>query len=157
MKILTAPLFALIALTLTACSTPNPYGQPSTSYVDSETNQSLNVTYATVIDVQAVTIDSEGNLVGKTAGGLIGGIAGSSIGGGRGSAAAAVAGAVMGGMIGNKAEAMYNTANGVQITVQTNTGRALSVIQEANINVIYSKGDSVKVITAADGKTRIIQ
>lgn len=157
MRILTAPLFALIALSLTACSTPNPYGQPSASYVDSETNQALKVTYATVIDVQAVTIDSEGNLVGKTAGGLIGGIAGSSIGGGKGSAAAAVAGAVIGGMIGNKAEAMYSTDNGVQITVQTSTGRTLSVIQEANINIMYSKGDSVKVITAADGKTHIIQ
>ncbi len=157
MRILTIPLFGLITLTLAACSTPNPYGQSSGRYVNSETNQTLNVTYATVLDVQAVTIDSDGNLVGKTAGGLIGGIAGSSIGGGKGSAAAAVAGAVIGGLIGNKAEAMYSTKNGVQITVQTNTGRTLSVIQKANLNVIYKKGDSVKVITAGDGKTRVIQ
>jgi len=148
---------AILSLLLIACAGPNPYGASSEGYTSSEANQTLHVSNGIIIDLQPVTIDSEGNLVGKTAGGLIGGIAGSSVGGGRGSAAAAVAGAVVGGIIGNKAEALYNKANGVQITVQLDNGQVQSVVQEVNANVMFRKGDHVKLIRSATGKVRIIQ
>jgi len=147
----------ILALLLAACAGPNPYGASSENYTRSEANQTLQVSNGIILDLQPVSIDSEGNLIGKTAGGLIGGIAGSSVGDGRGSAAAAVAGAVVGGVIGNKAEALYNEANGVQITVQLDNGQVQSVVQEVNENVRFRKGDHVKLIRSASGKVRIIQ
>ena len=147
----------ILALMLAACAGPNPYGASNENYTSSEANQTLHVSNGIILDLQPVSIDSEGNLIGKTAGGLIGGIAGSSVGGGRGSAAAAVAGAVVGGLIGNKAEALYSEANGVQITVQLDNGQVQSVVQEVNENVRFRKGDHVKLIRSASGKVRIIQ
>jgi outer membrane lipoprotein SlyB len=146
-----------LSLLLMACAGPNPYGNATEKYSERETNQSMRVLNATVLDVQPVTIDSEGNVVGKLAGGLIGGIAGSSVGGGRGSSVAAVAGAVIGGVIGQKADALYNKANGVQITVQMDNGQVQSIVQEVNENAIFRKGDHVKVIDNPSSKTRVIQ
>jgi len=154
MKIL---LLSLLSLLFIACTGPNPYGASGQSYSSNEANQRLHVSYATIIDLKPVQIDSQGNLIGKTAGGLIGGIAGSSIGGGRGSAAAAVAGAVIGGIIGNSAEAMYGKANGVQITVQLVNGEVQSIVQEANASALFNRGDHVKIISSADGTVRVIQ
>ncbi|MDX2425082.1 MAG: glycine zipper 2TM domain-containing protein [Cycloclasticus sp.] len=157
MKTLSTLLLSITVLALTACAGPNPYGNSTERYTSSEANQTMQVSHGTVIDVQPVTIDSEGNVVGKIAGGLIGGIGGSSIGGGRGSAAAAVAGAVVGGMLGNKVEEMYNKANGVQITVQLDNGQVQSIVQEANVNALFRKGDHVKVVKSASSKARVIQ
>ncbi len=154
MKILS---ILLLSTVLFACTGPNPYGSASENYSTSEANQPMHVFNATVIGVQAVTIDSEGNFVGKIAGGLIGGIAGSGVGGGRGSSAATVAGAVIGGIVGKKADELYNKANGVQITVQMANGQVQSIVQEVNPNVTFRKGDNVKVIESATSKTRVIQ
>jgi len=154
MKIL---LTLLLSTFLVACAGTNPYGNASETYTTSEANQPMRVSTATVIDVQAVTIDSEGNYIGKIAGGLLGGIAGSSVGGGRGSSAAAVAGAVIGGIVGKKADELYNKANGVQVTVQMANGRVESIVQEVNPNAIFRIGDHVKVIESATSKTRVVQ
>lgn len=157
MRALSFVLLITTLFLLAACAGPNPYGASSQRYGESEANRSLQVAHGTIIDVQPVTINSEGNAVGKVAGGLIGGIAGSSVGGGKGSAIAAVAGAVVGGVVGNKAEAAINKTNGVQITVQLDSGQVKAVVQETNPNVFFRKGDYVKVISDASGKTRVIQ
>lgn len=147
----------ILSALLIGCIGPNPYGASNQQYSSSEANQRLQVSNGIIIDLQAVTIDSEGNVVGKIAGGLIGGIAGSSVGGGRGSSAAAIAGAVVGGIIGSKADALYTQENGVQITVQMNNGDVLSIVQEVNENVLFRKGDHVTLVRSAAGKTRVIQ
>jgi outer membrane lipoprotein SlyB len=157
MKSINIILISLLTLALTACAGTNPYGNATENYTESEANQPMHVSNATVLDVQPVTIDADGNVVGKLAGGLLGGIAGSSVGGGRGSAAAAVAGAVIGGIVGTAADKVYNKANGVQITVQTTDGQVHSIVQEVNPNAIFRKGDHVKVIESATSKTRVVQ
>jgi len=157
MKTIQITVFLMLIAFVTACAGPNPYGASSQQYSQSEANRALQVEHGVIIDLRAVSIDSEGNLVGKMAGGLIGGLAGSSVGGGKGSAIAAVAGAVMGGMIGNKAEAAINKDNGVQITVQLDNGRVEAVVQEVSPNVFFSKGDQVKLISDASGKMRVVQ
>lgn len=147
----------ILSVLLIACAGPNPYGASNQAYGTSEANRTLHVSNGIIIDLQGVTINSEGNLVGKAAGGLIGGIAGSGVGGGRGSSIAAVAGAVVGGIIGNKAEALYNKANGVQITVQLDNGQVQSVVQEVSPAVMFRKGDHVKLIQDPSGKVRVVQ
>jgi outer membrane lipoprotein SlyB len=64
---------------------------------------------------------------------------------------------VVGGILGNKAETMYNQANGVQITVQMDNGLVQSVVQEVNSNVFFRNGDPVTLIKTASGKVRVIQ
>lgn len=157
MKTLTIFLISILTLALAACAGPNPYGNATEKYSEGEANQPMRVSYATVLDVQPVTIDPEGNVIGTIAGGLIGGIAGSGVGGGRGSAVAAVAGAVVGGMIGKKADELYNKANGVQITVQFENGQVRTIVQEVNQNALFRKGDHIKVIESPTRKTRVIQ
>jgi outer membrane lipoprotein SlyB len=152
MKLLT---ILILATFLIACAGPNPYGASNQGYSTSEANQTLQVENGIITDLQAVTIDSEGNIIGKLAGGLIGGIAGSSVGGGRGSSAAAVAVAVVGGIVGSKIDALYNKENGVQITVQLDNGQVKSIVQAANANTLFKRGDSVKLIRGANGKTRV--
>jgi len=157
MKALSTLLIFALTLVLTACAGPNPYGNSTEKYTESEANKSMHVSHATVLDVQPVTIDSEGNLVGKVGGAAIGGIAAHSIGGGSGSDVASVVGAIAGGMIGNKVEAMYNKANGVQITVELENGTVKAIVQEVNENSIFRKGDHVKLFQTSSGKTRVIQ
>ncbi len=142
---------------LSGCTGPNPYGNSTENFSEGEANKTLQVTHATIIDLQPITIDSEGNLIGKGAGALIGGLAGSSVGGGKGSAIAAVAGAVIGGIVGNKAEATINKANGVQITVELPNGRVQAIVQEVNENVHFRRGDHVRIIRTASGKARVMQ
>ena len=156
MKTIQITAFLIIVAFTAGCAGPNPYGASSQQYSQSEANRALQVERGVIVDLRAVTIDSEGNLVGKMAGGLIGGLAGSSVGGGKGSAIAAVAGAVIGGLIGNKAEAAINKDNGVQITVQLDNGRVEAVVQKVSPNVLFSKGDRVKLISDASGKMRVI-
>jgi len=157
MKTIQITAFLMVISFVTACAGPNPYGASSQQYTQSEANRALQVEHGVIVDLRAVTIDSEGNLVGKVAGGLIGGIAGSGVGGGSGSDIAAIAGAVIGGMIGNKAEEVINKDNGVQITVQLDNGRVEAVVQTVSPNVLFSKGDYVKLISDTSGKMRVVQ
>lgn len=157
MNALSSLLVFSFILFLTACAGPNPYGNPSENYTESEANKSMTVSHGTVLDVLPVTIDSEGNAVGKLGGAALGGIAGSTVGGGSGSAAGAVAASIIGGIIGNKAEVEYNKANGVQLTIQLENGRVQAVTQEANANAIFKKGDFVKLLRSSNGKIRVIQ
>lgn len=157
MKLILLITLTASALFLSGCAGPNPYGVASEQYKQSETNQGLQLTYGTIIDLTAVNIDSEGNVIGKMAGGLIGGLAASGVGGGRGSDIAAVAGAVIGGMVGNKAQLMINKENGVQITVQLDNGEVKAVVQAVNAEVLFNKGDRVKLISDAAGKVRVSQ
>jgi outer membrane lipoprotein SlyB len=45
----------------------------------------------------------------------------------------------------------------VQITVQLDNGQVQSIVQEANTNALFRKGDYVKVIKSATSKARVIQ
>jgi outer membrane lipoprotein SlyB len=146
-----------IVVLFVGCAGPNPYGNSTENYGESEANQTLRVTNGTIIDLTPVTIDSEGNLIGKGAGALIGGLGASTIGSGTGSDVAAVAGAVIGGIIGNKAEEAYNKANGVQITVELPNGRVQAIVQEVNENVHFRRGDHVRIVRTSSGKSRVMQ
>jgi outer membrane lipoprotein SlyB len=141
---------------LAACAGPNPYGHSTDRYSQGEANQSMQVRYGTIVDLQPVSLNSENNTVGTVAGGLLGGIAGSGVGRGKGRAAATVAGAVLGGYLGNKAQGAMG-ANGVQITLQMRNGETMSVVQEVNPNVLFRRGDEVQVLGGQYGKTRVVR
>ena len=66
--------------------------------------------------------------------------------GGRGSAIAAVVAGVAGGLIGNKVENAATKKQGLEITVQLDSGNIISVVQQAEEN--FQAGDRVRLLTS---------
>lgn len=113
------------------------------------------VEYGTIIEVQQVEIEGTRSGLGGLGGAIIGGIAGSTIGGGRGSAIAATGGAMAGAVAGSAIEEGATRQAGVQLIVEMQDGRVLSIVQKAD--VLFREGDSVKVISDRRGNARVIQ
>ncbi|AUI86017.1 hypothetical protein BS333_06250 [Vibrio azureus] len=137
----------LLILSLTAlfgCTSPNPYGD---AYGSQDTRTIQQVYYGTIEKVAPVTIDSssQNNAIGTIAGAAIGGILGSKIGGGTGSDIAAIGAGLLGGYAGSEAAGAVGKRNGVNLTVRLESGKIISVVQEANPNMMFQVGQSVQV------------
>ncbi|WP_426416409.1 glycine zipper 2TM domain-containing protein [Aestuariirhabdus sp. LZHN29] len=126
------------------------------SYSRDEARQIQQVKLGVILDVQLVQIEGTKSGVGAIAGAAAGGIAGSTIGSGKGSDIAAIAGAVAGGLLGGEGEEAYTRTQGVQLTIELSDGTYISVVQEEDPNVTFTKGDSVKVLTSS-GVSRVVQ
>lgn len=114
-----------------------------------EVGTARSVEWGKVRRVLAVTIQNDSRGVGTATGAALGGIAGSTIGGGRrANTAGAVAGAVAGGAVGNRMS--RGARNGIEITVELESGRTIAVTQEGSVNE-FRVGDRVQV--ASDGST----
>ena len=139
------------SMSLIGCSSA-----PSASvYESSEALKPQRVVFATVLAVRNVTIDtSTDSKVGTIAGGAIGGIAGSRFGSGRGTDAllGGVIGATVGAVAGSAAENMASKSEGLDITVRTETGETLSIVQAADVAI--SVGQQVRLLTQ-NGKYRV--
>lgn len=122
-------------------------------YSRNEARMTQNVRYGTVESVRHVLIEGTKSGVGTVAGAAAGGIAGSTIGHGTGSALGALGGAVLGGLAGSAAEEAATRQPGLEITVRLDSGHTIAVTQAAD--TAFSPGDRVRVITAADGTTRV--
>lgn len=140
----------LLALGLSGCSSPNPYGD---AYGEADTRTIQEVYYGTVIKTEPVSIDaSQGsNLIGTIAGAAIGGILGSKVGGGTGSDIAAIGGGLLGGYAGSEAAGELGQRNGVNLTIRLEDGRTISIVQEANPDMLFRVGEQVQV--NVDGQT----
>lgn len=133
------------ALFTGACAT---HTTPST-FNRSEVGRAQTVEWGTVQAIRDVQIQNDSRGVATVTGAALGGIAGSTIGGSsRANAAGAIAGAVAGGAAGNALS--RGARNGVEITVQLESGRTVAVAQDGNAND-YRVGDRVRV--ASDGTT----
>ncbi|MCV5837521.1 hypothetical protein OFN62_31800, partial [Escherichia coli] len=73
------------------------------------------------------------------------GILGSNIGGGSGSDIAAIGGGLLGGYAGSKAAEATAKRNGVNLTIRLEGGKIISVVQEANPNMIFQPGQAVQI------------
>ncbi len=138
---------AVLASTLIigACAT---HTTPST-FNRSEVGRAQTVEWGTVQAIRDVQIQNDSRGVATVTGAALGGLAGHQIGGGsRANAAGAIVGAVAGGAAGN---ALARSArNGVEITVQLESGRTVAVAQDGS-SADYRVGDRVRV--ASDGVT----
>lgn len=133
------PLLAL-SLLATGCA-QNPYGN---AYNVGEARQMQNVMEGTVVNLNAVTMNSDGeSLIGTIAGGAVGAILGSKVGGGSGSDIAAIGGGLAGAALGNKAGDAISTRQGVNITIKLNSGRTIAVVQQVDPNMIFHVGQKV--------------
>ncbi|WP_330926422.1 hypothetical protein [Candidatus Sororendozoicomonas aggregata] len=119
-----------------------------TTYSQDEARQIQKVQFGTIEEVRPVKLEGEQGGVGALAGGAIGGIAaGSNIGGGSGSSIASIIGAVAGGIVGNMAEKKLTEKQGVELTVKLDNGSKVSVVQQADPNEVFVKGNRVKVLS----------
>ena len=124
-------------------------------YSRSQAQRQLSVFYGTILVVDAVTIEGTQSGLGTVAGGVLGGIAGNTVGGGHGRALATAVGAIGGALIGTAVEEGSTRKNGLEITVELDSGEVIAVVQEADDH--YAVGDRIRVIRGSGGVTRIRQ
>ncbi|MBU0465032.1 MAG: glycine zipper 2TM domain-containing protein [Proteobacteria bacterium] len=139
----------IIAVYLTGCASSRS-GQV---YSRDHARQAQNVENGTVESVKEVVIEGTKTPIGTAAGGVAGGVLGSTVGGGSGRKIATVIGALAGAAAGTMAEEGITRKPGLEIIVKKDNGQTIVVVQEAD--VIISAGDRVRIITAADGTTRV--
>jgi outer membrane lipoprotein SlyB len=142
-------LMALPAVYITGCASSRS-GQV---YSRDHARQAQTVETGTVESVKEVTIEGTKTPVGTVAGGVAGGVLGSTVGGGSGSKVATVIGALAGAALGTAAEEGITRKPGLEIIVKKDNGQTIVVVQEAD--VMIDAGDRVRIITAADGTTRV--
>lgn len=140
------------ALALGGCAQQSLTGQ---TYSRAEARQVQQVEYAVVKSVTPVVIQGRTDgAVGTGAGAIVGGLAGSTIGGGRGSDIAAVLGAVAGGIAGQRLEESATRTQGQELTLQLDSGKTISLVQEVKNGQFFHPGDRVRVLRNG-GTTRV--
>jgi len=110
------------------------------------------VRFGVVESVRPVRISPHDTGVGTAGGAALGAVAGSNVGGGNGQIAGAIGGAILGGIIGNSIEHSANEQQGLEITVQLDSGRYISVVQGAEEP--FRPGERVRILSGR-GHTRI--
>jgi outer membrane lipoprotein SlyB len=154
-KILPAFFSALVlSLSVSACASldskkPNVV-QPG------EAQRMERVRTGTVLDITEVTIAGDSK-IGTAVGAVLGGVIGSQATRTQGSgtqAAGGVGGAVAGGVLGNKLGGALTSKKGVQLLIEFENKDVMSIVQEADPNVTFTIGQTVRII--GDVKMRII-
>jgi outer membrane lipoprotein SlyB len=139
---------ALCVLALGGCA----YPQGSRDYRGYQVMGEQSVRFGVVDSVRPVNINPRETGVGTAGGAVLGGIAGSNVGGGNGQIAGAVGGAILGGILGSQVERSANERPGVEITVLLDSGKYISVVQEADES--FRPGDRVRILSGR-GTTRV--
>ena len=140
---------ALIGLSLAGCASSRS-GQV---YSRDQARQVQTVEAGTVESVREVMIEGTKTPIGAAAGAVTGGVVGSTVGGGRGRTVATVVGALAGAAAGTAAEEGITRKQGLEIVVRKDSGHTIVVVQEADVT--FLAGERVRIITAADGTTRV--
>ncbi len=145
----TFPLILLSLVLLGGCAS----SKSGDVYTRDQARREQTVRMVTVESVREVRMEGTKSPVGTVAGAAVGGIAGSTLGGGKGSAVAAVIGAVVGGIAGAAIEEGVTQRMALEITVRTDNGQLLAVVQEGD-PLEFRPGDRVRIISSY-GESRI--
>ena len=120
----------------------------------SDAQKDQYVVFGTIADITNVIIEGDRE-VGAAAGLAIGGVAGKkSTDSDLGSDVASVLGGLVGSAIGSEIGSAITKKNGVELLIETDAGRSISIIQEVS-DFKYSKGQKVRIIKR-NGKSRVI-
>jgi len=132
-----------LSLVLTGCVS----GLQGSTYSRSEARQVQDVAFGTVLSTKPVVIEGNRSGVGQLPGAIIGGVAGSSLGDGKGQEIFTVLGAVGGAILGQQIEEKATRAQGLELTIQLDSGRNLSIVQEVDSVDAFREGQRVRVLT----------
>ena len=144
MKNILIPLLLVSATGLAGCAS-NLSGE---SYSRSEARTLQQVDYGTIEQLRPVQIEGTKTPIGAGAGAIAGGVAGSGVGSGKGRSVMAVIGAVAGGLAGAAVEEGVTRTQGVEITVNMNSGKSVAIVQKLSPNERFHVGDRVRVISS---------
>ena len=143
----TSPLgilgIGILCLALTGCVS----GLQGSTYSRSEARQVQDVAFGRILDTKPVVIEGNRSDAGKLPGAIVGGIAGSSMGDGKGQQIFTVLGAVGGAILGQQIEERATRAQGLELTIQLDSGRTLSIVQEVDSIDAFRAGQRVRVLT----------
>ncbi len=144
-RIAGAPIAALVfaalaAAALTGCANRSMSSQ---TFPRSSAQSVWNVEYGEIVDVRAVEIEGEFPLLGVLIGSAIGHAAGTEI---SDSSNAGVVGGVVGAVAGGSIEHAASSTNGLQITVDLDSGRTVAIVQDDGEQ--FQDGERVRVLTA---------
>jgi len=139
------------ALALSACAPMPPYGYPAYPAYQAYRPQAVDM--GVIEAVRGVALQAPDTGVGTVGGAALGGLAGSAVGAGAGNAAAIIGGAILGGIAGTAIERDANRRYGVELTVHTDSGRMVVIVQP-DAGEAFRVGDRVRVISDAYG-TRV--
>ena len=142
-------LMTVIAVYLTGCVS----SRSGRVYSRDHARQAQTVENGTIESVREVVIEGTKTPIGTAVGGGAGGDLGSTVGGGSGRTVATVIGAIAGAAAGTMAEEGITRKPGLEIIVKKDNGQTIVVVQEADVEIFA--GDRVRIITAADGTTRV--
>ncbi len=143
-------LFVLGLLMFSSACAPSRSGS---YYTREQARQEMHVTYGTITDVRPVVIEGTKSWVGTVAGGVTGGVLGSMVGGGKGRILGSVLGALGGALGGSLAEEGITRKNGLELTVQQESGGTVTIVQEDDAE--YHVGDRVRILRGNDGSARV--
>ena len=144
-------LIILIGLIAVGCAS----SMSGSTYSRDQAQKVQTVHEGEVIMVREVQIEGTKSSAGMLAGGILGYVLGGTIGGGSGKAVARGVGAVGGAAAGAAIEEGATRQKGLEITVQLDNGRVISIVQAADET--FDVGDMVRVLTRPDGSARVIQ
>ncbi len=126
-------------------------------YSRNQARQVNEVVYGKVDSVRYISqqeiIESKASGWDTLLGATIGGLVGNQFGGGRGKEVATVVGAVAGASIAhNRAEQQYSVEYKlVEVLIKTDKGDLVDVIQDVDSNMLFERGDSVRILYFSNG------
>ena len=141
----------LAVIILTSCT--NMSYQPNI-VSKSDVQKQQYVVLGTITDITYVTIEGDRE-VGAAAGALIGGAAGKNVTDSETeSDIAAIIGGLVGSAVGAEVGSNLTSKDGVELLIETNSGKLVSIIQEVS-NLDFKVGQKVRIIKR-NGKSRVL-
>ena len=120
----------------------------------SDVQKQQYVVLGTIIDLTYVTIEGDRE-VGAAAGALIGGAAGKNVTDSETeSDIAAIIGGLVGSAVGSEVGSNLTSKDGVELLIETNSGKLISIIQEVS-NLNFKVDQKVRIIKR-NGKSRVL-
>ena len=120
----------------------------------SDAQKQQYVVLGTIIDITTVTIEGDRE-AGAIAGALIGGVAGKNVTDSETeSDIASLVGGLVGSAIGSEVGSGLTKKDGVELLIETDAGRLISIIQEIS-SYNYTKNQRVRIIKR-NGKSRVV-
>ncbi|OOF70495.1 glycine zipper 2TM domain-containing protein [Rodentibacter caecimuris] len=138
MKKMGVALAILISFGLAGCANTDVFS--GDVYTADQAKEARSVSYGTLLAVRPVKIQADNQgVIGTVGGGVLGGVAGNSIGGGSGKAIATAVGAIAGAVIGSTVEEKASQVNAAELTIRTDKGQEIVVVQKASNTFIAGK------------------
>ena len=143
MKIIQIFAAMMAALMLQACAS----SLSGDSYTRAEARKAQETREGVVVRIRSVKIEGEKGELGAIAGTVAGAVLGSQVGGGTGRVVAGVVGGIAGGVAGSSIQKAATSANGIEITVQLNSGKEIVIVQEGRLGD-FQVGERVYVVSS---------